>query len=157
MGILSKEKRTLHRRRHEGVEEPLARRVGFDAGAPPDAIQSYLRVIAKQMSVSAIRPTDEYDIIVDYRRAETGESETGKLLYAGLVRGGKAKLSMIEWTVDGRTQWFEASGVGAQRGGMVRPTNGRVTSTLTSIVPSSTFVTIGGVEPYSTHLPPTFV
>jgi murein DD-endopeptidase MepM/ murein hydrolase activator NlpD len=98
------------------------------AGAPPEAIQSYLRVIGKQMSISAIRASDEYDIIVDHRRAETGESETGKLLYAGLIRGGKPKLSMLEWKKDGRAQWFEASGVGEQRGGMVRPTNGRVTS-----------------------------
>jgi murein DD-endopeptidase MepM/ murein hydrolase activator NlpD len=98
------------------------------AGAPPEAIQSYLRVIGKQMSVSALRASDEYDIIVDHRRAETGESETGKLLYAGLIRGGKPKLSMLEWKKDGRAQWFEASGVGEQRGGMVRPTNGRVTS-----------------------------
>jgi murein DD-endopeptidase MepM/ murein hydrolase activator NlpD len=100
------------------------------AGAPATAIQSYLRVIGRQISVgSDIRASDEFDIIVDYRRAETGESETGKLLYAGLIRGGKPKLSMLEWTVDGRTQWYEASGVGEQRGGMARPTNGRITST----------------------------
>src|SRR3546814_20067690 len=65
---------------------------------------------------------------LDYRRAETGESETGKLLYAGLIRGGKPKLSMLEWNADGRAQWFDASGVGAQRGGMTRPTRGRVPS-----------------------------
>ncbi|QCB56368.1 M23 family metallopeptidase [Sphingopyxis sp. PAMC25046] len=100
------------------------------AGAPPEAIQSYLRVIGRQISVSRdIRSSDEFDIIVDYRRAETGESETGKLLYAGLIRGGKPKLSMLEWNADGRAQWFEASGVGEQRGGMTRPTRGRVTST----------------------------
>src|SRR3546814_8306252 len=64
---------------------------------------------------------------LDYRRAETGESETGKLLYAGLIRGGKPKLSMLEWNADGRAQWFDASGVGEQRGGMTRPTRGRVT------------------------------
>ena len=100
------------------------------AGAPPEAIQAYLRVIGKQISVgSDIRANDEYDIVVDYRRAETGESETGKLLYAGLIRNGRPKLSMLEWKKDGRSQWFEASGVGEQRGGMARPTNGRVTST----------------------------
>ena len=101
------------------------------AGASPESIQSYLRVIGRQISVgSDIRAGDEFDIIVDHRRAETGESETGKLLYAGLVRGGKPKLSMIEWTVDGRTQWYEASGVGQQSaGGIGRPTNGRITST----------------------------
>src|SRR3546814_18026500 len=35
---------------------------------------------------------------------------------------------MLEWNADGRAQWFEASGVGEQRGGMTRPTRGRVTS-----------------------------
>jgi murein DD-endopeptidase MepM/ murein hydrolase activator NlpD len=100
------------------------------AGAPPAAIQSYLRVINQQIAVgSDVRASDEYDIVIAHRRAETGESEPGKLLYAGLVRGGKQKLSMIEWTTGGRTQWFEASGVGQTRGGMARPTAGRVTST----------------------------
>jgi len=99
------------------------------AGAPAEAVQAYLRVIGKQIAVGReIRSSDEYDIIVDYRRAETGETEVGKLLYAGLVRGGKQKLSMVEWTVDGRLQWFEASGAGQATGGMVRPTNGRQTS-----------------------------
>ena len=100
------------------------------AGAPPEAIQSYLRVIGKQISIGRdMRANDEFDIVVDYRRAETGESETGKLLYAGLIRGGQPKLSVLEWQKDGRSQWFEASGVGEQRGGMARPSNGRVTST----------------------------
>ena len=100
------------------------------SGAPPEAIQSYLRVIGRQISVGRdIRATDEFDIVIDYRRAETGESETGKLLYAGLIRDGKPRLSMLEWTKDGRSQWFEASGVGEQRGGMTRPTNGRISST----------------------------
>lgn len=98
------------------------------AGAPPQAIQSWLRVIGKQIEIGSIRASDEYDIIVDYRRAETGESETGELLYAGLIRDGESKLSMLEWQKDGRAQWFEASGVGQRRTGMVRPTRGRVTS-----------------------------
>src|SRR3546814_11420879 len=80
--------------------------------SPPQAIQGWLRVIGKQMPISKIRASDEYDIVLDYRRAETGEIETGKLLYAGLIRGGKPKLSMLEWTKGGRAQWFEVSGVG---------------------------------------------
>jgi murein DD-endopeptidase MepM/ murein hydrolase activator NlpD len=99
------------------------------AGAPPSAIQAYLRVINQQIAVgSDVRAGDEYDIIVEHRRAETGENEVGKLLYAGLVRDGRQKLSMIEWTTGGRTQWFEASGVGQQRGGLARPTPGPITS-----------------------------
>lgn len=99
------------------------------AGAPPEAIQSYLRVIGSQISVGRdMRASDEFDIIMEYRRAATGESEVGKLLYAGLIRGGKPRLSMLQWNKDGRAQWFEASGVGQKRGGMARPTAGRVTS-----------------------------
>ena len=98
------------------------------AGAPASAIQTWLRAMGQHVSIQGIHAQDKFDIIVEHRRAETGESETGKLLYAGLVRGGKQRLSMIEWTIDGQTQWYEASGIGEQRGGMVRPTNGRVTS-----------------------------
>jgi murein DD-endopeptidase MepM/ murein hydrolase activator NlpD len=100
------------------------------AGASAATVQSYLRVMAQQLSVARdIRSGDEFDIIVEHRRAETGESESGKMLYAALVRDGRPKVQMVEWTVGGRTQWFEASGVGEQRGGMARPTAGPVTST----------------------------
>ncbi len=99
------------------------------AGAPPSAIQSYLRVIAGQLSISRdIRADDQFDIILAHRRAETGESETGSLLYAGLVRGDRPKLAMLPWTVDGTPGWYEASGVGQQRQGFAAPVNGHITS-----------------------------
>src|SRR3546814_8034065 len=101
-------------------------RSALEAGAPPQAIQSWLRVIGKQMPISQIRASDEYDIVLDYRRAETGEIETGKLLYAGLIPGGTPKLSKLEWPKACRPPWFEASGVGVQPGGMVGPSGGRI-------------------------------
>ncbi|MEQ1509834.1 MAG: M23 family metallopeptidase [Sphingopyxis sp.] len=99
------------------------------AGAPPSAIQSYLRVIGGQLSVSRdVRADDQFDIIVAHRRAETGETEVGELLYAGLVRGERPRLRMLPWKVEGSDQWFEASGVGQQRSGMAQPVAGRITS-----------------------------
>ncbi|MGI9362367.1 MAG: M23 family metallopeptidase [Parasphingorhabdus sp.] len=99
------------------------------AGAPAEAVQKYLQVIGKTMSVSRdIRSTDKYDIIVEYRRAETGEVEVGDLLFAGIERDGKMKAQMLKWTSGGRSNWFEASGVGQSRGELVRPTAGRQTS-----------------------------
>lgn len=99
------------------------------AGAPADAVQKYLQVIGSKMSVSRdIRSTDEFDIILSYRRAETGEVEVGDLIYAGLERGGKAQAQMLKWQSGGRTNWFEASGVGQSNGELARPTNGRITS-----------------------------
>jgi len=99
------------------------------AGAPPKAIQAYLRAIGTKMSVSRdIRSSDEFDIIVDYKRAETGETEVGDLLYAGLQRGDADKAQLLRWTTGGKSQWFEADGVGESQGELARPVNGPVSS-----------------------------
>ena len=98
------------------------------AGAPADAIQSYLKVIAGRTGLSSIRPTDEFDIIIDYARAETGEVKVGNLLYAGVDRDGKSAIQMLKWEMGDNTQWFEASGVGESKGALSRPVNGGVTS-----------------------------
>ncbi|MFC4290905.1 M23 family metallopeptidase [Sphingorhabdus arenilitoris] len=98
------------------------------AGAPADAIQNFLKVISGQINLSNLQSSDEFDIIVDYRRAETGEVEVGDLLYAGIDSGGKSKVQMLKWTSGGSAQWFEASGVGKTRGELGRPVNGRMTS-----------------------------
>ncbi|MGB5076857.1 MAG: M23 family metallopeptidase [Sphingorhabdus sp.] len=98
------------------------------AGAPASAIQAYLKVIAGRTSLAAVRPTDEFDIIIDYKRAETGEVKVGDLLYAGMDREGKSTIQMLKWTMGDTTQWFEASGVGESKGALSRPVNGPVTS-----------------------------
>ncbi len=84
------------------------------AGAPPAAIQSYLRVVGKQISVgSDIRAGDEFDIIIDYRRAETGESETGKLLYAG--SDPWRKIETLDARMECRRPGAMVRGVGRRR------------------------------------------
>lgn len=98
------------------------------AGAPASAIQSYLKVISGRTSLASIRSADEFDIIIDYKRAETGEVKVGDLLYAGVERDGKPAIQMLKWTVSGNSQWFEASGVGESKGALSRPVNGPVTS-----------------------------
>src|SRR5690606_41179579 len=54
------------------------------------------------------------------------EVEAGRLLYAGLMRGGKPRKQLMRWGSDGR--FYEASGVGEQRSGLLAPVPGRVTS-----------------------------
>jgi murein DD-endopeptidase MepM/ murein hydrolase activator NlpD len=98
------------------------------AGAPPNAIQSFLRVIAGQMPIEQIGSADRYDIILAYRRAETGDVEVGDLLYAGLNRVRGKALDMLKWTSGGRTEWFEASGVGERRGVLTMPVAGHESS-----------------------------
>jgi murein DD-endopeptidase MepM/ murein hydrolase activator NlpD len=41
---------------------------------------------------------------------------------------GSRKTQLLEWTVGGRSDWFEASGVGQKRPGMTQPVYGRITS-----------------------------
>ena len=97
------------------------------AGAPANAVQDYLQALGEQVDLDqAIRSTDTFDIILSYRRAATGEVQAGKVLYAGIERGGKPKVQLMRWGKDDR--FYEASGVGEQRSGLVAPVPGRISS-----------------------------
>src|SRR3546814_19029548 len=95
-------------------------RSGRAAGEPAKAVQAYLKALATKLSLDRdVSANDKFDIILGYRRAETGEVEVGDLLFAGLERGKKKDVNLLKWTADGRSHWFEASGVGEQRGQLV--------------------------------------
>lgn len=97
------------------------------AGVPAAAVQEYLRALDSQVDLARdVRSTDEFDIIIGYRRAATGERQAGQLLYAGVDRAGKPKTQLMRWGKDGR--FFEASGVGEQRRGLLAPVPGPTTS-----------------------------
>lgn len=98
------------------------------AGAPIEAIQDYLSVLDQHMSLdSAIEPGDTFDIILSYRRASSGETQVGELLFAGLEHDGRAKAQLLRWGKEG--QFYEASGMGQQRSGLIMPVvGGRITS-----------------------------
>lgn len=97
------------------------------AGAPIEAIQQYLQVLDQHLSLdTAIEAGDTFDLIVGFKRAATGETEVGELLFAGIERDGRPKAQLMRWGRDG--QFFEASGMGAQRSGLIMPVVGRITS-----------------------------
>lgn len=97
------------------------------AGAPIEAIQQYLHTLDQHLSLdTAIEPGDTFDIIVTYRRSSTGETQVGDLLFAGLERDGRPKAQLLRWGSD--DLFFEASGMGAQRTGLLMPVVGRITS-----------------------------
>lgn len=99
------------------------------AGAPPKVIQAYLKALSTKLSLdSDVSATDDFDIILGYRRAETGEVEVGELLFAGLERTSRKDVNLLKWQTGGRTEWFEASGVGEQRGQLAAPVYGRQSS-----------------------------
>ncbi|MCB2046199.1 MAG: M23 family metallopeptidase [Novosphingobium sp.] len=113
--------------RIRGVVGTSLYRAARNAGAPPKAVQQYLRALGEQLDLeSALGASDTFDLIVAYKRAETGETELGDLLYAGVDRGGKPKVQLMRWGREGR--FFEASGVGETRSGLFSPVNGRITS-----------------------------
>ncbi|MXO91392.1 peptidoglycan DD-metalloendopeptidase family protein [Altererythrobacter aquaemixtae] len=97
------------------------------AGAPASAVQQYLEALGDQIDLDrSVRPTDTFDIIISHRRAATGERQAGKLLYAGIDRGGESRTQLMRWGSDGR--FYEASGVGEQRSGLVAPVPGPISS-----------------------------
>ena len=97
------------------------------AGVPASAVQDYLRALDDQIDMDReVRSSDDFDIILAYRRAATGERQAGKLLYAGIDRGGEPKTQLMRWGSNER--FYEASGVGEQRRGLVAPVPGPVTS-----------------------------
>jgi murein DD-endopeptidase MepM/ murein hydrolase activator NlpD len=98
------------------------------AGAPAKAVEAYIRAVATQTEISNLASGDRFDIILEHRRAETGETQTGQLLYAGLQRSSGKDLRLLQWELGGRVQWFEASGVGRQSGSLQRPVPGMVSS-----------------------------
>jgi hypothetical protein len=87
------------RSRHSSV--PLQARSMSEASAPTTASIS-------SSSIAAPRPA---------RR-------NGQLLYAGLDRSSGKDLQLMQWEQGGKTQWFEASGVGKASGMLQRPVPG---------------------------------
>lgn len=95
-------------------------------GVPAHAVQQYLKALGTEVDLNRLGSADEFDMVVDYKRAATGEVEAGQLLYAGLLRDGKPVKQLMRWGKDGR--FYEASGVGEQREGLIAPVPGRKSS-----------------------------
>ena len=97
------------------------------AGAPASAVQSYLKTLGQYVNLDRdVRSGDTFDFIVAHRRAATGERQAGQLLYAGLERDSAPRVQLMRWGEDG--EFYEASGVGEQRGGLMAPVPGRISS-----------------------------
>jgi hypothetical protein len=68
-----------------------------------------------------VRGDDRFDIVIEHRRAETGETRPGKLIYAGLVNDGK-RVELMRWGQRG--DFFRADGAGAKKGLIRTPIEG---------------------------------
>ncbi|MEE4538204.1 MAG: peptidoglycan DD-metalloendopeptidase family protein [Erythrobacter sp.] len=113
--------------RVRGTVGPSLYRSMRAAGVPASAVQSFLRTLDNQIDLSReVQSSDEFDVIIAYRRAATGERQAGQLLYAGIDRAGEPKTQLMRWGKD--DQFYEASGVGEQRSGLIAPVPGAISS-----------------------------
>lgn len=95
------------------------------AGVPPQVASDYLGLLSGRIDLAReLRPDDRFDLIFAHRRATTGESETGPLLYAAVDRRSGADVQLVKW----RSGWFDANSGAAQPSGLAWPVPGRVTS-----------------------------
>lgn len=92
------------------------------AGIPGHIIAEYRRQMSYVLDFQReVRARDKFDIIVARRRAETGETELGGLLYAGLVNG-RSNVSLMRWGRDGAFFW--QNGESARKGLIRTPVSG---------------------------------
>lgn len=97
------------------------------AGAPPSSVQQYLRALGETYDLNReLSAGDEFDMIIEYKRAATGEVEVGNLQYAAVIRDDRPKKQLMRWGKEGR--FFEASGQGEIREGLVQPVSGPISS-----------------------------
>lgn len=100
------------------------------AGAPAGAVQDYLRTIDAYLPFEDIGPTDEFDLVVSYKRTADGQGEAGNLLYAGVLRDGKSRLQLLRWGEDGGFFTPDAMSGGTRQDSTMlgAPVSGHITS-----------------------------
>ena len=80
------------------------------SGVSTETATDYLKALATRLDVGAdLGPDDRFDLVIAHRRAATGEERSGPLLYAGIERFGGSPLQMLNWTLGGRTGWYDAA------------------------------------------------
>ncbi|MFC3711725.1 M23 family metallopeptidase [Sphingoaurantiacus capsulatus] len=95
------------------------------AGVPAGIVSEYIKLLSYGLDFQRdVKGANNFDIVVEHRRAETGETETGRLIYAGLDQG-KRKIELMRWDPSNdREQFFHADGSSARKGLMKTPIDG---------------------------------
>ncbi|WP_338467318.1 M23 family metallopeptidase [Novosphingobium sp. ZN18A2] len=71
------------------------------AGAPASAVQEYLQTLDQHGQLDEMAPSDEFDMVIGYKRAAGGAVQVGDLLYAGLERDGKPRTELVRFGAAG--------------------------------------------------------
>jgi murein DD-endopeptidase MepM/ murein hydrolase activator NlpD len=92
-------------------------------GLPSRVVASYIKALSPKVNFQRdVSSRDNFQMVVEHRRAETGETETGNLIYAKL--GGKRDVELLRWVHNGRTKFFLADGSSAVEGMIKSPVAG---------------------------------
>ncbi|MGB3723680.1 MAG: peptidoglycan DD-metalloendopeptidase family protein [Pacificimonas sp.] len=95
-----------------------------EAGLPSRVVANFIKALSPRVNFQRnVMASDEFDVVVAHRRAETGETETGELLYARLD-GNDKDLEIAAWEKDGKTQYFLPDGKGVKEGMALDPVRG---------------------------------
>jgi murein DD-endopeptidase MepM/ murein hydrolase activator NlpD len=97
------------------------RAAGVPAAQAADYRQNLAYVLDLQRQVGR---RDRFDVVIEHRRAATGETETGGLLYAALHPEHGDAVELLRWTYGGRAMFFRANGESAKKGLMRTPVDG---------------------------------
>ena len=97
------------------------RAAGVPAGQAADYRQNLAYVLDLQRQVGR---RDRFDVVLEHRRAATGETETGGLLYAALHPEHGESVELLRWTYGSKPMFFRANGESAKKGLMRTPVDG---------------------------------
>ena len=94
------------------------------AGLSSRIVANFIQAMSPRLNFQRnVYASDEFDVVVEHRRAETGETQTGDLLYARVEGNGK-NLEIAAWQKDGKTQYFLPDGKGVKEGMSLSPVRG---------------------------------
>lgn len=86
------------------------------AGLSSRVVANFIQAMSPRLNFQRnVYASDEFDLVVEHKVAETGEEQTGDLLYARLEGNGK-DLEIALWEKDGQAHYFLPDGRGIKEG-----------------------------------------
>ncbi len=101
-------------------------RAARDAGAPAPIVGQFVKLLSYRLDFERdVHGRDRFDLLLDHKRAATGETITGGLIYARLDRAGGQPIELLRWDHPGSNeQYFLADGSSAKKGLIRTPVDG---------------------------------
>jgi len=101
-------------------------RAAQDAGAPAPVIGQFVKLLSYRLDFERdVHGADRFDLLLEHKRASTGETITGGLIYARLDRAHGDPIELLHWTHPGSAdQYFLADGSSAKKGLIRTPVEG---------------------------------